>query len=307
MSLRRLGLGIDVGGTKIAAGIVDLETGEILDREIVPTDAHRGGQAVLDDTIIVAELIANRVKTPIESIGVGVPEIVDPSGAIRTGAVVEWAGLPVAGRLGRIAPTVIEADVRAAALAEAKFGAGSGRSSFAYITIGTGISSTIVLNGRPLAGARGGALVMASAPLDVTCAKCGERSTVVLEEFAGGPAIARRFTEATGREVPGAVEVVDAAAQGDAVAEDILVSSGREIGVSLAFLINVVDPESIVIGGGLGSAIGAFWESLIASTRRHVWNDAARDLPIDRARFGPESGIIGAALAAMQGNQGSQR
>ncbi|MGH2550098.1 MAG: ROK family protein, partial [Thermomicrobiales bacterium] len=304
VSERRLGLGIDVGGTKIAAGIVDLETGEILDRRIVPTNAERGGRAVLDDMFAVAQELAN---APLESIGVGVPEIVNPVGEIQTDAVISWIGLPVVQTLGVIAPAVIEADVRAAALAESRFGAGRGRGSFVYLTIGTGISSTIVLDGQPLAGARGGALVMASAPLDITCAKCGERSAVILEEFAGGPAIARRFAQATGRDTSGAVEVVEAAETGDLIAREILASSGREIGVSLAFLMNVVDPESIVVGGGLGNARGVFWESLIESTRQHIWNPSAHDLPIDRAHFGPESGIIGAALAAMHENQGSQR
>lgn len=301
---QRLGLGIDVGGTKIAAGIVNLETGEILERRVTPTNAERGGRAVLDDTFAVAQQLSNQ---SIESIGIGVPEIVNPAGEIQTDAVISWLGLPVVETLGIIAPTVIEADVRAAALAEARFGAGASRSSFVYVTIGTGISSTIVLDGRPVAGAHGGALVMASSPLDVTCAKCGERSTVILEEFAGGPAIARRFAEATGRDVPGAVEVVEAAKHGDAIAAGILAGSGREVGVSLAFLINVIDPESIVIGGGLGNASGVFWESLIESTRQHIWNPAAHDLPIDRAHFGPESGIIGAALAAMHGNKRGQR
>jgi glucokinase len=296
--VRRLGLGIDAGGTKIAAGIVDLDNGDILRRESIATDAARGGLAVLDDTVALAKRIAMSAESAIESIGIGVPEIVDATGAIRTGAVIDWLGLPYRERFGAIAPTTIEADVRAAALAEARFGAGIARSSFVYVTIGTGISSTIVLGGRPLPGARGGALVMASSPLDVTCAHCGERSTVILEEFAGGPAIARRYSEATGRNVPGAIDVVAMAERGDERAREILASSGREIGVSIAFLINVIDPESIVIGGGLGSAGEVFREELIASTRRHIWNPAARDLPIDRARFGPESGIIGAALAA---------
>lgn len=289
-------MGIDAGGTKIAAGIVDLETGEILRRGVVATNAERGGQAVLDDTVVLAERLAK--GEAITSIGIGVPEIVDPTGEIRTGAVIDWVGLPCRERLSLIAPATIEADVRAAALAEARFGTGVGNASFIYVTIGTGISSTIVLEGRPLPGARGGALVMASAPVDVTCAGCGERTSVVLEEFAGGPAIARRYRNATGSEASGAIDVVEAASRGDVDAVEILASSGREIGVSIAFLINVIDPESIVIGGGLGSANGVFWDALIESTRAHVWNEAARDLPIGRARFGPESGIIGAALAA---------
>jgi glucokinase len=295
---RRLGIGIDAGGTKIAAGLVDLDTGEILRRETIATDAERGGQAVLDDTVMLAERLANGITPAIASIGIGMPEIVDPTGAIRTGAVIDWVGLPCGERLGLIAPTTIEADVRAAALAEARFGAGVGRASFIYVTIGTGISSTIVLDGRPFTGARGGALVMASAPLDVTCASCGKRTSLVLEEFAGGPAIARRYRNATGVEVTGAIDVVEAASKGDVDATEILVSSGHEIGVSIAFLINVIDPDAVVIGGGLGSANGVFRDALIASTRAHIWNDAARELPIDRATFGPESGMIGAALAA---------
>jgi glucokinase len=296
--VRRLGLGIDAGGTKIAAGIVDLDTGEIVRRETTATDTARGSLAVLDDVVALAGRMAADSDLPIASIGIGVPEIVDPTGAIRTGAVIDWVGLPYRERLSAIAPTTVEADVRAAALAEARFGAGMARSSFVYVTIGTGISSTIVLNGRPVPGARGGALVMASSPLDVTCARCGERSTVILEAFAGGPAIARRYGEATGHNVSGAIDVVARAERGDEQARGILASSGREIGVSIAFLINVIDPESIVIGGGLGSAGGIFLEALIESTRQHIWNPAARDLPIDRAKFGPDSGIIGAALAA---------
>jgi glucokinase len=290
----RFGLGIDVGGTKIAAGVVDHDTGEIVERAVVPAAPERGGRAVLDDAIALAK----QFRRPIASIGIGVPEIVDPAGVVRTNAVIDWLDLPYQREFDAIAPAVVEADVRAAALAEACFGAGVGRTSFVYVTLGTGISSTVVQDGKPWPGARGGALVMASMPLDVTCGHCGERTSIVLEEYAGGPAIARRYSNATGIAVPGALDVVNAAAAGDADAAEILKSAGREIGVSVAFLINVIDPEAIVIGGGLGGAEGVFREALIASTREHIWYAAARDLPIERAHFGAESGIIGAALAA---------
>jgi len=294
------GIGIDVGGTKIAGGVVALRDGQVLTRAQIPTGGGRGGAAVLDDAVALATRLktdAERRGGRIASIGVGVAELVDPAGEIVSYERIGWPGLPVRERFAAVAPARIESDVRAAALAESRFGAGRHHDPFAYVTIGTGISYSLVIDGRPFPGARGAALVIANGPLTAVCPACGHRHDQILEEFANGPSLAARYTQATGREVTGAESVLTAASKGDPVATDIIETAADAIGNTLGFLINALDPAALVIGGGLGLAGGLFWDRLVAQTRAHIWNAAAHDLPILPATLGPNAGLIGAALA----------
>ena len=146
--------------------------------------------------------------------------------------------------------TVVESDVRAGALAEAMFGAGRAYGLFVYVTVGTGISSTLVLDGRPFAGANGNALIMASSPFSVECSCCGADLKPVLEEFASGPALVARYNRHGSRVVEKAEEVTAAAGEGDRAAVMVVTSSGEALGTSVGFLVNVMDPEAIVVGGG---------------------------------------------------------
>lgn len=303
-------IGIDVGGTKIAAGLVDPETGRTTGRRTMPTGADRGGAAVLADVEAVAGDLADEARArgrTVAAVGVGVPELVDPEGRIGSGHAFDWRGLPVSGRLGEIAPATIEADVRAAALAEARFGAGQPFASFAYVSVGTGISSTLVLDGRPWRGARGAALVLSTGPTSVPCPRCGGLEPFVLEEYASGPGLVRRHAELTGRAANGAKEVVAAAAAGEPEAVAVVETAAVALGSAVGFLVNVADPTAIVVGGGLGSAPGPFWDHLVAATRRHVWNPEAQSLPILQARLGPDAGWIGAALAAVDEGTAADR
>lgn len=304
---RRWAIGLDVGGTKIAGGVVCLDCGEIVARETIATRPDRGGEAVLADAVALARRLATEAKLlelQIEAIGIGVPELVSPDRSIRSRHVIDWQHLPVVETFATLARPVIVADVRAAALAEATLGAGAGYRIVAYVTIGTGISSCIVIDGEPLEGARGNALVLASAPLDTLCAVCGKRSRQVLEEYASGPAIVDRFNQATGATAVGAEEVLAAAAADDAVAIDILRASGEATGNSVGFLVNIIDPGIVVIGGGLGSVAGVYWDALAESARAHIWSPETQQLPIVRAALGPDSGLIGAALSTTWGAEG---
>ena len=303
-------IGIDVGGTKIAAGLVDPETGRTTGRRTMPTGSDRGGAAVLADVEAVAGDLANEARArgrTVAAVGVGVPELVDPEGRIGSDHAFDWRALPVVGRLGEIAPATIEADVRAAALAEARFGAGQPFASFAYVSVGTGISSTLVLDGRPWPGARGAALVLSTGPISVPCPHCGGLEPFVLEEFASGPGLVRRHAELTGRAANGAEEVVAAAAAGEPEAVAVVETAAVALGSAVGFLVNVADPAAIVVGGGLGSAPGPFWDHLVAGTRRHVWNPEAQSLPILQARLGLDAGWIGAALAAVDEGTAADR
>jgi glucokinase len=128
-----------------------------------------------------------------------------------------------------------------------------------------------------------------------------------LEEFAGGPGLARRYGQLSGQAPLGAEAVFAAERQGDALARTVIQSAGAALGVSLGWYVNVLDPEAVVVGGGLGTAGGLYWESLVASTRAHIWAENTRTLPIVTARLGPEAGLIGAAVSAVTNQQQAPR
>lgn len=292
-------IGLDVGGTKIAAGIVALPSGQPLVKRAIPTGPLRGGEAVLADALHLATQLmdeASALDLEVIGIGIAVCELVDLEGRITSNHAVAWRGLAVESAFARLAPAVVESDVRAHALAEATFGAGQGYGQFVFVTAGTGISSCLVQAGHPYAGARGNALVLATSPLTTTCTVCGTVLRPVLEDLAAGPALVTRYNALAGAHAVRAEEVLAAAQAGDDDALEVVRSAGAALGVSLGWLVNVLDPEAIIVGGGLGSATGLYHDSLVAATRAHIWADASRDLPIVTARLGPEAGFIGAAL-----------
>ena len=272
--------------------------GQVHSRRQIATQPERGGEAVLDDVLRLARELAGEVekkKLRLHGVGLGVCELVDRTGEVVSSNCVAWRGVPLRERLASVAPTWIEADVRAAALAEALFGAGRGRDVFLYLTIGTGIASCLVIDGQPFTGARGATGTVASSPwprppefnLPATS----------LEDVASGPALVRRFQQLHGDARSGH-DVLAAAEKGHAVALGVVRSAGEAVGATVALLVNVLDPECVIIGGGLGLSDGPYWESLVASSRKHIWSEIHRGLPILKATTGTDAGIIGAAAAA---------
>ena len=219
MERRACTVGLDVGGTKIAGIALD-RSGEVVEHRTIATGVERGGADALDRAVALAEELVSAARQgghePL-AIGIGVPELVSPEGAIVSDGVIPWLGLPVAERFGSLLPAILESDVRAAARAEAELGCGRGLHSFVYVNVGTGISSALVIGGRPYAGAHGGAIVLASGAQSCRCPSCGEESSVVLEEIASGPGIVARYRELGGH-AERAEHVVEAAGRGDAAA-----------------------------------------------------------------------------------------
>lgn len=294
-------IGIDLGGTKIAAGLVSFPSAKILVKEIIPTLPARGGQAVLEDTIALAQRLKSQAAAfglSVLGIGLGIAELVNREGKITSEYLFNWRSLPAREALSQVAPTLFESDARAPAVAEAHFGSGKSFQNFVYVTVGTGISYCLVLDKKPYLGAHGHAIILASGALTSRCEQCGAVQHQVLEEFAAGPSLVRRYAEHSGRPVTSGQEVTAAAAAGDAIATEVVRSSGEALGNSLGFLINVLDPEAVVVGGGLGTAGGLYWDTFVAATRRHIWSEVSRDLPILKAGLGPDAGLIGAAAVA---------
>ncbi len=298
---RRHAVGIDVGGTKIAGGLGDLATGAVTARRALATAAGRGGAAVLDDALGLAEgLLAEAAdrRLAVAGIGVGVPELVDLAGNVKSMHNFDWTGLPVRARFARLAPAVVDSDVRAAARGEARFGAARGLAHCVYVTVGTGISYCLCIDGVPYAGAAGNAIHFATSALTLRCPCCGERIDPVVERIASGPGLVERFNALTGESVAGAEAVLAAAAAGRKEAVEVVESAAETLGALLGLVINMLDPQAVVIGGGLGLSGGLYWARLTAATRAHVWAADRRDLPLLRAALGADSGIVGAAVTA---------
>jgi len=265
----RVALGVDVGGTKIAVGAVRSD-GSLQRLERLPTAA-----TTLPELAAAAARVGEGLD--VETVGVGICEVVDNDGVVRSHETVDWTADELADALGR--PIALDADVRAAALAEARLGAGVVFSSFVYVTVGTGISHALVVDGEPYRGAHGCAQLVGSAAVSFTCPHCGRRSRLSAEDVASGAALAR------------GAEAADAAAT---------------LGSFLALLVNVLDPEAVVVGGGLGTSGGEYWHTLVATVREHVWADHVRGLPVLPAGLGADSGVIGAGLVALDAAQAQE-
>jgi glucokinase len=291
-------IGLDVGGTKIAGGLALLPGGQVGQRLVAPTRPERGGAAVLGaalDLVAALAQAAAELGRPVAGIGIGLPELVDLAGRMTSTATLQWDSAAAQAAFEQVAPAVFEADVRAAALAEAALGAGQNQDNFVYVSVGTGISICHVLQGQPYAGARGNALVLGSMPLPNPG---GRGAAVTLEQWSSGPALAARYQELSGRPVSGAEPVLAAAAAGDPAAVKVARSGGHVLGAAVGWLINVLDPGGLIVGGGLGSAAGVYWDSFLASVREHVYAPDTRELAVCQAALGPDAGWIGAAVQA---------
>ncbi|MFO1499834.1 MAG: ROK family protein [Verrucomicrobiota bacterium] len=295
-------IGVDVGGTKIAAGLVRPQ-GEVLERRIVPTLPERGGEAVLRDALALAETLLAQARARglnVGGIGIGVCELVDPHGRVMSEQTVHWRGLPVQERFAALAPAVVEADSRAAAFGEFACGAARSFRSFYYVTVGTGIGGCWMLDGVPFVGATGATGTIASSPTVVLCEDCGTSRAAVLEEVASGPALVARYNRKASASARSAEEVICAAVRGDPDADWVVDTAVESLGAALGFLVNVLDPEALVVGGGLGSSPGGFLDRLVPVIRRQVWSEINRGLPIIRASLAADSGFVGAALLAQR-------
>jgi glucokinase len=259
-------VGIDVGGTKIAAGVVDLDAGRVLDRRQLPTRPERGGAAVLADCAALADELAGGGMP----VGIGLCELVGLDGRPASADTVDWLEVDVPGAFA--APLLtLESDVRAAARAEARFGGGRGRSAFLFVVVGTGASVCLVVDGVPFAGARGHAIVLGAPPV---------------EAVASGRALARL----SGHE---RAEDVLAEERYASLVDEAAVALGQ----TLAVLANALDPAVIVLGGGLGSDPG-FCERVAAGLAPLVAYPSQPPLEVVPSQLGQDGGVVGAALSA---------
>jgi glucokinase len=305
-------IGVDIGGTKIAGYRVG-DDGRVLDRRTVSTPAT-DATATVDAAIAVAkELVANNVR----AVGIGAAGMVDHDDVVRYSPNLSYRNLPIGRRVGDALglPCVADNDANAAAWGEFRVGAGRDVEDMLLVTIGTGIGGGIVSGGRLIHGANGFAGEIGHIIVEPGGPMCGCGNRGCLEQVASGTAVEREGKMAAARH-PGSLiaalaggdpdrvtgrTVTEAARRDDEVALGILAEVGRRLGEGIAGLVNVLDPELVVAGGGAVEAGEMLLAPARAAFRQAVEAPEYRpEVPIRPAALGNDAGGIGAALIALE-------
>lgn len=308
-------IGIDVGGTNVKIALVD-SNGKIGYSDTIPTRAEMGYEYTVNNMKqAIRDLLTETKLSPkdIEGIGFGLPGQVDfKSGIVRLITNIPgWVEIPLAKMIEDEfhIPTRIDNDVRCAALGELNFGAGKGCENLICITVGTGIGSGLIVNGKLVRGASNAAgeighikLQMQDGPI------CGCGDTGCLEAFASGPSIvamaedyimggkSTKYREmANGNDITPFI-VAEAAKAGDAVARRIYTKMGEYIGIGLASVVNLLNPEKIIIGGGVAGAGDILFTPLKETLKKRAMKIAGDTVEVVPAQLGNTAGVIGASL-----------
>ncbi|MDP8956920.1 MAG: ROK family glucokinase [Actinomycetota bacterium] len=310
----RLAIGVDAGGTKVQGLLVDTEEGTILHRRTLETPAE-DSEASLRAIVSVARELMDRGNNVL-AVGVGAAGMVDRGGVMRFAPNVAWRDVPIRDEVAAATglPTVVDNDANAAAWGEFRYGAGLEFNDMLLVTVGTGIGGGTVSDGKLVRGAHGFAGEIGHIIVEPNGPRCGCGNLGCWEQVASGRALDRLGREAAQRQPASTLArmangdpqnvtgrlVSEAARNGDPVAIHVLAEVGRRLGEGIAGLVNVLDPEVVVVGGGVAD-VGdplldplrrAFGETVEAPQHRpHV--------PILRATLGNDAGAVGAADLAV--------
>ena len=327
-SKRRSVLAVDLGGTKIITAVI-LSTGEIICRKYSLTLADEGTRPVINKlSSAVAETMAQaQLKTSdIAGIGIAAAGILDIDRGIVTTSpnLPHWHNVPLrdilADRLGIV--TYLINDANAAALGEHRFGAGIGFDNIIYLTVSTGIGGGIIIDGELYSGADGCAGELGHMTIEANGPQCHCGNFGCLEAMASGWAVAKEAMMRINRgERSSIIELVDgrlenitaetvamAARRGDQLACDIVAKAANYLGIGLANLVNIFNPELIIIGGGLSKMGDMLLKPARKVLKERAFRLPARTVHIVRARLGSNAGIVGAAAYVFdQKSEGSTK
>ncbi len=306
-------VGVDFGGTHLRAALID-EPGTIHERLKHETQARLGPSGVIDRIAAAVRDMANHVPADGEVAGVGViaPGPADPFKGVVLNApnLSGWTNIPLASELEqRVSlPVWIGNDANLAALAEHRYGAGQGLSDIIYLTISTGIGSGFIVHNKLLLGATGMAgegghmQIVPDGPL---CG-CGNRGCV--ESLASGPNIAQEAAARLRRGLPSSLhslgheptprDVVQAAREGDQMATELLQQAGGYIGMAVANLVHLFNPQRIIIGGGVSNAGDLLFDPIRKIANQRVMAGYRGTFDVLPAALGDNVGLLGAAALA---------
>jgi len=294
-------IGVDIGGTNLRGALVN-RLGEILCRQALATDIARGSSAFISRLLQMLERLrsgAAKEGMRAVAVGLGVPGLVASDGALGSSVnLLPLEGVNLARTVGLATglPAVALNDANAAAVGEYRFGAAKAYRSSLTVTLGTGVGSGLILDGRLWTGADGAAGEFGHITVEPEGRSCGCGNRGCLEQYASATAIAAALPG----EARGAAGVACRAVKGDPQAVEVFEQAGRYLGIAAAGVVNLLNLEAIVLGGG----VAASFELLAAPMHREL---LARSFEIPgtrvkllKAALGDDAGVLGAAAAAFE-------
>lgn len=296
-------IGIDIGGTKINACLVD-ENGNILERKEVPTNANRGRDVVLEN---IKNAINSISYKDASAIGIGTPGFIDSENGIVTfaGNIKGWSGLNLKEAVEEFVdiPVFVENDANIALIAEKWIGSCKDYDNVVMITLGTGLGGAIytkeggLLTGSHFQGAELGHMILHAGGDPCTCGQNG-----CAESYCAGSALTKDYKKLTGKELSGQAifDLVDT----DDAARKVLENYQSNLGYLLTSLRNIFDPDVIVIGGGVIHAKEVFWDGMISKYQEYC--NKPSEVDIIPAMFLNNAGVIGAAKIAFERNKNGE-
>lgn len=308
-------VGVDLGGSKINVILAD-PRGDIKAQDTTDTGAHEGPEAVIKRIIESIKQVVSGAD--IRGIGIGAAGGCEASTGIITFSpnLPGWHNIPLRDIIQREfgLPTYLENDATLAALGEHYFGAGVGIDNLIYVTIGTGIGGGIIIGGQLYRGASGTAGEIGHMTIDVNGPRCNCGSIGCWETFASGTALAREavkrikagaqttilsFADGDLNKVSGET-VFMAAQEGDSLAVELISVTGYYLGVGLVNLVNIFNPQLILIGGGLAQMGSLLLDPAVKVVAEHAFRLPAEAVRIELARLGADAGAFGAVALVLK-------
>lgn len=317
MTAKKVYAGIDIGGTNIKYGLFD-KGGKVLFREQRPTLVEKGANPLMHLITNISESLlfhAAEEEYEVPWLGVGTPGAVDS----KTGTVVGhspnikgWQGTKIGQHLKERLnlPVLVDNDVNAMALAEHKFGAAVGFKNVVCVTVGTGVGGGLILDGRLWRGPNNHAGELGHMSIDPAGPECRCGNTGCLEVFCNSKAIIERtknklrqgLTPVFEKLLKGSIENLSirklfaAGRKGDKIAAEVISETAELLGTGLAGVVNLLNPDIVVIGGGVADGGAGFVEQVGATIRKRAFAAATENLKISRASLGNDAGFIGAGM-----------
>ncbi len=317
MADKRVYAGIDIGGTNIKFGLIDSE-GKILHREHRPTMAEKGAAPLLHLITNIAERLlyfAAEEDFPVNYVGVGSPGAVD----YEVGKVIGpcpniegWQGTEIGASLRERLnmPVYVDNDVNAMALAESRFGAAAGARSAVCVTVGTGVGGGVIIDGKVRRGASSSAGELGHMTINFDGPKCNCGNNGCLEMYCCSQAMIDSMKQKVDKGLSDILkEVLDgnpdnltikklflAARKGDEAASEVIKETAVYLGIGLSGIVNLLNPEVVVVGGGIIDGGAGFLEIVTAEIRKRAFSSAVSNLRVVKASLGNAAGFIGAGL-----------
>lgn len=302
---------VDLGGTKIYTALVDLD-GNMVNEKIVGTEADKGVETIVNNIKSTINYVINGIdKNNIKAIGIGSPGLLD----VKKGLIVAPPNLPfknynIVEELKNTyeLPTFLDNDANAATLAEYMFGVGKGTENMVYVTVSTGIGGGAILNGKIYRGSTSNALEVGHTTVSENGPRCGCGNKGCSERMSSGTAIMKRAVEAVNSNVKtslkdyenvSAKEVFIGAAKGDYVANDILNESLSYLGLVVSNVMNTLDPDMVVLGGGVINGGDIVIEKVREVVNSRCLDIIAENCKIEKSNLEGKSGVLGAAALAI--------